>query len=105
MTRDEAIESWERVSADESWVNPHAHIENLIAAGDRLLAALASPAPQPAERNICAHCGEWNDWDEPAAAPAPQPDELRIRSLKCDAAGRWALTPAPVEPPPAKGKE
>lgn len=44
MTREqeaEAMATWERVSADGSWINPHQHIEDLIAAGERLMAALA----------------------------------------------------------------
>ena len=75
---------------------------------------IASPAPKPAERNICAHCGEWNEWDEHAAAPAPvepPPADLVdiVRQVMDDEAERKAEAeadrryhaPAPVEPPPA----
>lgn len=44
MTREqkaEAMATWDRVSADESWINPHQHIEDLITAGEGLMASLA----------------------------------------------------------------
>jgi hypothetical protein len=76
------VDRWSATHSVNS-VRTRALMYRLLDAVKALAAAppAASPAPQPAERNICAHCGEWNEWDEPAAAPAP------------------------VEPPPAKGKE
>lgn len=45
VTREQLLAQWENLSMDESWVNPHQHIEDLITAGDRLAAALAAPPP------------------------------------------------------------
>jgi len=89
----DAIATWNRVSADESWTNPHAHIEDLITAGEGLLAAisiaraaLASPAPQP----------------EPLAPEVMEVVRtVREKHAKGIMRGPEYIAPAPVEPPPA----
>lgn len=56
VTREQLLAQWENLSMDESWVNPHQHIEDLITAGDRLAAALASAPPADEDAPFRAAC-------------------------------------------------
>jgi hypothetical protein len=112
MTREqkaEAVATWERVSADESWISPHQHIEDLIAAGEELLAAQAPPAsdppatPQEDARDYVAELRECHELLT-SCVGGVDPDEhpelvARINVVLggCDVAG---VCPAPVDPVP-----
>lgn len=56
VTREQLLAQWENLSMDESWVNPHQHIEDLITAGDRLAAALAAAPPADEDAPFRAAC-------------------------------------------------